>query len=82
MPLNAEDFQSKTWKRLTEHLESRLEVLRESNDAPSFGPEKTALIRGQISMVKEILALSQDSASPVEDRSDAVFITPVDWHQD
>jgi hypothetical protein len=81
MTLLPEDFQSKTWKRLTEMLEQRLEDLRESNDVPSYGPEKTALIRGQISMVKEILALGEPSASPVEDRSDAVFISPVDWQK-
>lgn len=60
--LRREDFLSPTWKRLTQTLEDRLKELRELNDAPSFGPEKTALIRGQISELKRILSLA-DPAS-------------------
>jgi hypothetical protein len=57
-----EDFQSPTWRRLTHALEIRLADLRELNDGQSFGPEKTAAIRGSIAEVKRILALA-DSAS-------------------
>lgn len=60
--LRREDFLSPTWKRLTQTLEDRLKELRELNDVPSFGPEKTALIRGQISELKRILSLA-DPAS-------------------
>ena len=60
--LRREDFLSPTWTRLTQTLEDRLKELRELNDAPSFGPEKTALIRGQISELKRILSLA-DPAS-------------------
>jgi hypothetical protein len=66
--LKAEDFRSQTWKRLTQTLEERLEELRELNDSPSFGPEKTALIRGGISEVKRILSLAERaSLSPAVD---------------
>lgn len=41
-------------------LQQRLQELREFNDALST-PEKTALVRGQISEVKRLLALSVDS---------------------
>ena len=63
-----EDFQTPTWKRLTQNLEQRLEELRELNDSPSHSPEKTALIRGGISELKRILSLAeQASLSPAVD---------------
>jgi hypothetical protein len=58
-----EDFQTPTWKRLTQHLEDRLQALRELNDSQSFGPEKTAAIRGSIAEVKRILALASDASA-------------------
>lgn len=58
-----EDFQTPTWKRLTQGLEQRLEELRELNDNQSFGPEKTAAIRGSIAEVKRILALADDASA-------------------
>ncbi len=60
--LKAEDFRSQTWKRLTQTLEHRLQELRELNDSPSFGTEKTALIRGGISELKRILSLAEQAS--------------------
>jgi hypothetical protein len=77
--MRQKDFSSETWNRLTKTLQARLQELRELNDQTTLSPEKTMLIRGQISMIKEILALPQGSASPVEDPSDSVFVTPVPW---
>ena len=57
-----DDFRSHTWSRLTKFLEERLPELREFNDSSANDPTKTALIRGQISEVKRLLALSPDSA--------------------
>lgn len=66
--LKLEDFRSATWKRLTQTLEERLQELRELNDNPSFGTEKTAQIRGGISELKRILSLAeQASLSPAVD---------------
>lgn len=66
--LKTEDFRSATWKRLTQTLEDRIQELRELNDKPSFGPEKTALIRGGISELKRILSLAElASLSPAVD---------------
>ncbi len=81
--LRREDFRSESWKRLTKHLQERLQQLRESNDAPSFDAEKTALIRGQIKMVKEILDLQAQasSSSPDDDLGNHVVVTPVDWQE-
>lgn len=62
MSLLHNDFRTQVWSRLTKHLQDRLQELRESNDVASLTPEKTALIRGQISEVKKLLALSVDSA--------------------
>ncbi len=60
--LKAEDFRTPTWKRLTQTLEARLQELRELNDSASFGPEKTALIRGGISELKRILSLAEQAS--------------------
>jgi len=69
--LKTEDFRSTTWKRLTQTLEQRLQELRELNDSPSFGTEKTALVRGGISELKRILSLAeQASLSPAVDPSE------------
>lgn len=69
--LKPEDFRSTTWKRLTQTLEQRLQELRELNDSPSFGTEKTALFRGGISELKRILSLAeQASLSPAVDPSE------------
>lgn len=66
--LKKEDFRTQTWKRLTQTLEERIQELRELNDSPSFGTEKTALIRGGISELKRILSLVElASLSPAVD---------------
>lgn len=66
--MQTQDFRTPTWKRLTQTLTERLQELRELNDSPSFGPEKTAQIRGGIAELKRILALAEEaSASPAVD---------------
>lgn len=78
--LRLEDLRSETWRRLTTHLQARLQELRESNDSPSCDADKTALIRGQIKAVKEILDLADSvSSSPDGDLSNHVTVTPVEW---
>lgn len=80
--LRPEDFRTESWKRLTKHLQERLQELRESNDMPSLDAEKTALIRGQIKAVKEILDLANlVSSSPDGDLGNHVSVTPVDWQK-
>jgi len=60
------DCQTAVWRRLTQTLEAELQRLRESND--SFGKDEvqTALLRGQISAVKRILALDAKASSVSE----------------
>jgi len=66
--LKPEDFRSATWKRLSKLIETRIDELRQLNDNPSFGPEKTALIRGGISELNKILSLAEEaSLSPAVD---------------
>ncbi len=60
--MTPQDFQTGTWKRLTKHLEQRLQALRESNDS-TMSESNTAVIRGKIAMVKELLALSPDDSA-------------------
>jgi hypothetical protein len=66
--LKPEDFRSATWKRLSQLIADRVDELRQLNDNPSFGPEKTALIRGGISELNKILSLADEaSLSPAVD---------------
>ena len=60
--MQASDFRTPVWSRLTNLLQERLQELRELNDSVAHSETKTALIRGQISEVKRLLALSKDSA--------------------
>lgn len=77
--LKPEDFRSQTWKRLTQTLEDRLKELRELNDNPSFGTEKTALIRGGISELKKILSLAEHaSLSPAVDPDELAGVNQTD----
>lgn len=66
--MKPEDFRSPTWKRLSKAIEDRIDELRKLNDNPSFGPEKTALIRGGVSELNKILSLAElASLSPAVD---------------
>jgi hypothetical protein len=56
--MTPEDFRSPEWRRFTKTLQDRLQGLREFNDSFANSPEKTALIRGQISEVKRLLSLA------------------------
>lgn len=80
--LKREDFQSKTWKRLTQTLQEELQRLRELNDAPSLSPDKTALVRGQIKVVKELLDLPNtdgSSGDAGERAPGSLDLSPGDW---
>lgn len=63
-----EDFRTPAWKRLSQHIQDRVDELRKLNDNPSYGPEQTALIRGGISELSKILSLADEaSLSPAVD---------------
>ena len=66
--MKLEDFRSATWKRLSQHVDARIDELRKLNDSPSFDEKKTAGIRGGIAELKRILSLAeQASLSPAVD---------------
>jgi hypothetical protein len=54
-------FTSDTWKALSQLLRDRREELREALEMP-LPHDKTMLIRGQISMVKELLDLQRSTS--------------------
>lgn len=56
--LTQEDFKSPTWQRMREHVEVRLNHLRQINDQ-NHDMEKTASIRGAIAELKGLLALDK-----------------------
>ena len=79
--LKREDFQSRTWKRLTQTLQEELQRLRELNDQASNSADKTALIRGQIRAIKELLDLPQGSSSSEDELAVSHLDNPPgDWH--
>lgn len=61
--MRPEDFTSATWKRLSSLLTARLQELRELNDSPSMGIERTSAIRGSIAEVKRIIALAEHASA-------------------
>jgi len=73
--MRAEDFRTPAWKRLSQYVEDRIDELRELNDTPSLGIEKTAQIRGGISELKKILALADEaSAGPAVDPEELISV--------
>ena len=66
--MKPEDFRAPAWKRLSQHINARVDELRKLNDNPSYGVEQTALIRGGISELSKILSLAEEaSLSPAVD---------------
>lgn len=66
--MKREDFRTQTWKRLSQHIQARVDELRKLNDNLSLSPEKTAAIRGGVAELNKILALADEaSASPAVD---------------
>lgn len=67
--LRREDFATPTWKQLTAHINTRISELRIDNDVLSRTEHQTAVIRGRIAELKELLALAEkfsasDDAGP------------------
>lgn len=73
--LIAEDFQSKTWRRLTKAVSQEIDRLRESNDSPIHDQIKTAEIRGRISALKTIRGLA-DKANPRDGAAPHNWLNP------
>ncbi len=56
--LNQAEAQTALWKKIKEHYEAQLELLRTINDG-NLDPVQTATLRGRILEVKTLLALDQ-----------------------
>jgi hypothetical protein len=59
------DFQNPLWRKLTEHLNKRLILLRAKNDNERPATD-TSYLRGQIFEVKRMLALEGERLDPSE----------------
>lgn len=66
--LDASDLKTVTWRKIKKHLDARIAALREKNDNPLHGADKTALIRGQIKELRNLAALG---TAPQTDADDA-----------
>lgn len=54
------DRGTRLWHDIEEHLQRRLQALREQNDNQGMTADQTAIIRGRIAEVKSLLALGTD----------------------
>jgi len=54
------DRATRLWHDIEEHLQRRLQTLREQNDNQGMTADQTAIIRGRIAEVKSLLALGTD----------------------
>lgn len=59
------DFQTDAWARLRQHLEAELAKLRAANDNEQLDAVQTALLRGEIRRVKNLLALDKRPGKPI-----------------
>lgn len=66
--LSQADRQSPAWRRLTRHMEARIQQLRVKNDA-SLDPMETAAVRGQIKELKYLLAWGTNPATVANEDS-------------
>lgn len=71
MKLTKEESRSQTWVRIEELLTAELARLRGLNDDTQKDEIKTAVIRGRIKQLKEVLAMGketppQEAAPPVD----------------
>ncbi len=64
--LERRDFDTGTWVRLTEHIESRLRAHRADLERPQTDDNTSRILRGRISELKELLRLP-DQAAPAND---------------
>lgn len=73
--MKPEDFRTPTWKRLAQTIQERVDELRKLNDSPSYGPEKTAALRGGIAELNKILSLANEaSLSPAVDPDELISV--------
>lgn len=55
---------SPLWQRIRLHLTDELDALRSKNDSPTLDDRQTALIRGEITALKKLLAAEKDQTPP------------------
>lgn len=69
MTLTEQDKQSSTWRKLKERAERDLDTLRRRNDALN-DEVTTAVLRGRIYQIKELLALDPPTPAEVADEEE------------
>lgn len=62
--MKPETFRSAAWKEIKTHVLRRLQELREQNDSQALDLVGTALIRGRIAELKDLLDLETLSPDP------------------
>lgn len=64
---------SDTWKAVEAYANERLEKLRLQNDSTAMDSIQTAVIRGRIAALKELLALAEAPANLADDSEHIVY---------
>lgn len=64
--LNSSEAHNPVWMKVKKHLEARLTELRAKNDG-NLDERKTALLRGRIKAIKDVLALDTAPAVSADD---------------
>lgn len=59
------DFSSGTWLSVVRYLEDKQQTLRVKNDDRKLDSTETAYVRGELAMIKELLALRKKSEDQV-----------------
>jgi len=61
------DAGSETWQAVEEYANEQIQLLRLRNDSPALDQVSTAVTRGRIAAMKDLLALAKAPAQPVDE---------------
>ena len=67
--LSRHERASDLWRKLYEHVDTRIEELRNELEKPANDSERTASLRGKIAVLREIQALAKGPERPPAEQS-------------
>jgi hypothetical protein len=67
------DAGSETWQAVEAYANEQIQILRLRNDSPALDKVSTAVTRGRIAAMKDLLALGKAPAQPVDEGGPPVY---------